>query len=80
MYVHVYGIFVAVPLNREQIFYMCGIYAHGREPGEKTVCMYSRNVRPFYLCTCELCACIHGNCNVPIVITVHVHTQGERRV
>ena len=26
MNVHVCGIFVAVSLNREQIFYMCGIY------------------------------------------------------
>ena len=25
VYVHVCGIFVAVPLNREQMFYMCGL-------------------------------------------------------
>ena len=75
--------FVAIPLNREQIICMFGIYAHGGEPGDKATLM----------CVCPLVlldpsvfarvkcvhAYVHGNCNVPIVITVHVHTQGERR-
>ena len=39
MYVHVSGMFVAVPPNREQIIYMCGIYVHGREPGDKATLM-----------------------------------------
>ena len=39
IYVHVSGMFVAVPLNKEQIFCMCGIYAHGGEPGDKATLM-----------------------------------------
>ena len=39
IHVHVYGKFVAVALNREQIFYMCGIYVHGEEPGDKATRM-----------------------------------------
>ena len=31
--------FVAVPLNREQIFDMCGIFTHGGEPGHKATLM-----------------------------------------
>ena len=31
--------FVAVPLNREQMFYMCGIFTHGGEPGDKATLM-----------------------------------------
>ena len=31
--------FMAVTLNREQIFYMCGIYMHGEEPGDKATLM-----------------------------------------
>ena len=39
VYVRVYGTFVAVPLNREQIFDMCGIFTHGREPVDKATLM-----------------------------------------
>ena len=39
IYVHLHGIFVAVPLNKKQIFYVCGIYAHGGEPGDKATLM-----------------------------------------
>ena len=38
--------FVAVPLNREQIFYMCGIFTHGGEPGD--------NATPMCVCTLVL--------------------------
>ena len=36
IYVHIYGIFVAVP---QQIIYMCGIHVHRGEPGDKTTLM-----------------------------------------
>ena len=39
MYMYNFGMFVAIPPNREQIIYMCGIYAHGGEPGDKATLM-----------------------------------------
>ena len=39
MYVHVFGMLVVVPLNREQIFSICGVYMHGGELRDKATLM-----------------------------------------
>ena len=47
---YVVCMFVPVPLNKEQIFCMCCIYAHGGEPADKATLM----------CVCTLALLDHS--------------------